>query len=271
MAYFQGPSPLQGGRDPELTREKSYSSAWSSMGWHMYFSQKISPKKGEIPFEKIIYFLGFQPLRFRGVVLVMFLSRWWVSFFLMFIIHLGKWSNLNIFQMRLKPPTTSRFLRKFGIDNRDWGWFQMIRGFLIHHGYYRYDANDCARKTYSNISHQTGKRNITSSFHPPFILSSPALSFFFFFSGVVLGLVRKTNYRKSSMLKIRPMCRWRCQFLQVFSPWAFLNWPCNLKGSLSPPKWWWCLLGEIRSPQKMPWIYIALAWTCYCWCFTFYH
>ena len=59
----------------------------------------------------------------------------------------------------------------------------MIRGFLIHHGYYRYDANDCARKTYSNISHQTGKRNITSSFHPPFILSSPALSFFFFFFG----------------------------------------------------------------------------------------
>jgi len=77
MAYFQGLSPLQGGRDPELTREKSYSSAWSSMGWHMYFSQKISPnKKGEIPFEKIISFLGFQPLHFRGVVLVIFLSRW---------------------------------------------------------------------------------------------------------------------------------------------------------------------------------------------------
>jgi len=120
----------------------------------------------------------------------------------------------------------------------------MNRGFLIHHGYYRYDASDCARKTYSNISHQTGKRNITSSFHPPFILSSPAL-------GVVLGLVRN-QLQEVFDAEDTTDVQMEMPVPSGFLPIGFPELAMQLDTKFVTPKWWWCLLGEIRSPQKMP-------------------
>ena len=138
------------------------------MGWHMYFSENFfHPKRRGDTFSKSSLFWG------------------WCSSclgdFIFFNVHhsFGEMIQFESFSHGVETTNyTSRFLRKFGIAKRDWGWFQMMRGFLIHQWYYRYDANDCARKT-DDISHQTGKRNITSSFHPPFILIHHALIFFF--------------------------------------------------------------------------------------------